>query len=246
MIGAALLWVGWYGFNVGSIVFVDGIDPSTQFLNETGLTFANTTLATMAAILGWLVVERLLHGKATSLGAASGIVAGLVAITPAAGAVNVFGASLIGAGRRCGLCLGRRPEVQARPGRLARRGRRPPGRRRHRHPDDRAVLGDGRRGVRRRRRAVDGLFYGGGFESLVTRPSASSWPSRGPAVATLVIALAIKYTIGWRISEEAEVDGIDADQHGESAYDLHGSLSGGAAPASSRRRALRPRKEPNA
>ncbi|HEY2272050.1 MAG TPA: ammonia channel protein, partial [Jatrophihabitantaceae bacterium] len=86
MIGAGLLWFGWYGFNVGSIVFTsDSLkDPSkfsTQFYAETGVTFMNTTLATMAAMLGWLLVERLLHGKATSLGAASGVVAGLVAIT---------------------------------------------------------------------------------------------------------------------------------------------------------------------
>ena len=104
MIGAGLLWVGWYGFNVGSIVFGD--DWSTakgtaanlaQFYSETGRTFANTTLATMAALLGWLLIERLMHGKATTLGAASGIVAGLVAITPACGAVNVSGAIAIGA-----------------------------------------------------------------------------------------------------------------------------------------------------
>ena len=87
MLGAGLLWLGWYGFNVGSIVFTGATDEenTAQFLSETGRTFANTTLATMAAILGWLLVERVLHKKATSLGAASGIVAGLVAITPGGG-----------------------------------------------------------------------------------------------------------------------------------------------------------------
>src|SRR3712207_5445523 len=85
MLGAGLLWLGWYGFNVGSIVFTGATDEenTAQFLSETGRTFANTTLATMAAILGWLAIERVLHKKATSLGAASGVVAGLVAITPA-------------------------------------------------------------------------------------------------------------------------------------------------------------------
>ena len=102
MIGAGLLWFGWYGFNVGSIVFTaDSLaDPaafSAQFQGETGVTFLNTTIATMAAMLGWLLMERLLHGKATSLGAASGIVAGLVAITPACGAVDLVGAIAIGA-----------------------------------------------------------------------------------------------------------------------------------------------------
>ena len=80
MLGAGLLWMGWYGFNVGSIVFGD--DPETQFFAETGRTFANTTLATMAAILGWLAIEYVMHRKATSLGAASGIVAGLVRSRP--------------------------------------------------------------------------------------------------------------------------------------------------------------------
>ena len=148
MLGAGLLWMGWYGFNVGSIVFGD--DPETQFPLETGRTFATTTLATMAAILGWLAVERLIHKKATSLGAASGIVAGLVAITPATGAVNLSGAVAIGAiaGAVCAWAVG--PEVQARLRRLARRGRRAPGRWHHRHRADRRVLHG--RGRRRRRR----------------------------------------------------------------------------------------------
>ena len=79
-----------------------------HFFSETGRTFATTTLATMAAILGWLAVERLVHKKATSLGAASGIVAGLVAITPATGAVNLSGAVAIGAiaGAVCAWAVG--------------------------------------------------------------------------------------------------------------------------------------------
>src|SRR6188472_2253923 len=102
MIGAGLLWFGWYGFNVGSIVFsADSLaDPaafSAQFQGETGWTFLNTTIATCAAMLAWLLVERIVHGKATSLGAASGIVAGLVAITPACGAVDLVGAIVVGA-----------------------------------------------------------------------------------------------------------------------------------------------------
>ena len=113
MIGAGLLWFGWYGFNVGSIVFTEASLKSAdkfseQFYAETGATFMNTTLATMAAMLAWLATERLLHGKATSLGAASGIVAGLVAITPSCGAVDLVGAIAIGviAGIACALAVG--------------------------------------------------------------------------------------------------------------------------------------------
>ena len=111
MIGAGLLWFGWYGFNVGSIVFVagdGGAKDTAQFMTETGVTFLNTTIATMAAMLAWLAVERFMHGKATSLGAASGIVAGLVAITPSCGAVNITGAIVIGAvaGAACAWAVG--------------------------------------------------------------------------------------------------------------------------------------------
>src|SRR5213078_3055059 len=102
-----------YGFNVGSIVFTSESlsDPtkfSNQFYSETGVTFMNTTLATMAAMLAWLAMERIVHGKATSLGAASGVVAGLVAITPACGAVDTVGALVVGtaAGAGCAYAVG--------------------------------------------------------------------------------------------------------------------------------------------
>ena len=227
MLGAALLWVGWYGFNVGSLVFSDGLDPSEQFLAETGLTFANTTLATMAAILGWLLVERLMHGKATSLGAASGIVAGLVAITPAAGAVDIVGALAIGviAGALCAWAVGWKFKLgyddsldvvgvhlvggivgTVLIGLFSTTA-----------PADSAVAG----GV------VDGLLYGGGFESLTAQVLGVLVAVVWSGVITLVIALAIKFTIGWRVDEDAEQEGIDLDQHGEAAYDLHSGMGGG-------------------
>ncbi len=224
MLGAAMLWVGWYGFNVGSIVFSEealegGEAYQTQFLNETGITFANTTLATMAAILAWLLVERMLHGKATSLGAASGIVAGLVAITPAAAAVNIFGALAIGAvsGAVCAWAVGLKFKMG--------------------YDDSLDVVGVhlvggiigtvliGLFSTTSSAGAVNGLFYGGGFGSLVDQSLGALVAIAWSGVATLVIALAIKYTIGWRISEDAEVEGIDFDQHGETAYDLHLSTS---------------------
>src|SRR6201991_4091427 len=87
MLGAGLLWFGWYGFNAGSALSSGGIAAST---------FVTTTVATGTAMLAWLLVERIRDGKATSLGAASGIVAGLVAITPSCSSVNVLGALIVG------------------------------------------------------------------------------------------------------------------------------------------------------
>lgn len=223
MLGAGLLWFGWYGFNVGSIVFTGETDEENmaQFFAETGRTFGNTTLATMAAILGWLLIERLLHGKATSLGAASGIVAGLVAITPAAGAVNLSGAVAIGliAGAVCAWAVGLKYKLG--------------------YDDSLDVVGvhlvggiigtvligvfstsDGAGGI-------DGLLDGGGVDSLVDQILGVLVAIVYVTVITTIIGLAIKFTLGLRITDEAEVEGIDFDQHGESAYDLHTSLSSG-------------------
>jgi ammonium transporter, Amt family len=88
MLGAALLWFGWFGFNAGSAIASNG---------TAGLALLNTIGATTAAVLAWLLVEKLRDGHATSLGAASGVVAGLVAITPACAFVGASGAFLIGA-----------------------------------------------------------------------------------------------------------------------------------------------------
>jgi Amt family ammonium transporter len=198
-----------------------GDDVDTQFPSETGVTFLNTTIATCAAMLGWLLVERLLHGKATSLGAASGIVAGLVAITPSCGAVELPGAILIGAvaGGLCAWAVGLKYKVGM---------------------DDSldvvgvhlvgGVVGTVLIGLVSSSDApggIDGLFYGGGFGSLGDQVMAALIAIAWSAVATAIIAYAIKLTIGWRVSEEAEVDGIDSDQHGESAYDLHTGLGSG-------------------
>jgi Amt family ammonium transporter len=221
MIGAGLLWFGWYGFNVGSIVFTGDSDEAntTQFMSETGVTFLNTTIATCAAMLAWLAMERVLHGKATSLGAASGIVAGLVAITPSCGAVETPGAILIGAaaGALCAWAVGLKYRFGM--------------------DDSLDVVGvhlvgglvgtlliglvssSGAPG------GIDGLFYGGGLGSLGDQAAAAAIAIAWSGVFTALIGLAIKYTIGWRVSEDAEVEGIDFDQHGETAYDLHLSTS---------------------
>jgi len=228
MLGAGLLWMGWYGFNVGSIVFgddwatEDGAQANLdQFFSETGRTFANTTLAAMAAIIGWLLIERMMHGKASTLGAASGIVAGLVAITPAAGAVNIEGALAIGviAGAVCAWAVGWKFKLG--------------------FDDSLDVVGvhlvggvigtlligvfstaDGAGGV-------DGLIFGGGFDSLVAQLLGVLVAFGWSGVGTLVIALVIKFTLGWRPDEDSEVGGIDLAEHGESAYDLHTGVGGG-------------------
>ena len=223
MIGAGLLWTGWYGFNVGSIVInTDAKDGGVgQFMSETGVTFLNTTIATMAAMLAWLLVERFLHGKATSLGAASGVVAGLVAITPACGAVDVLGAIVIGvvAGAACAFAVGLKFKMNL---------------------DDSldvvgvhlvgGVVGTVLIGLVSTSSApggIDGLFYGGGLGSLGDQAGAAGISIVWTGLLTAVIGLAIKYTIGWRVTPEAEVEGIDFAEHGESAYDLHTSVGGG-------------------
>ena len=223
MIGAGLLWFGWFGFNVGSIVFVNGDGgpkDTAQFMSETGVTWMNTTLATCAAMLAWLAAERIMHGKATSLGAASGIVAGLVAITPACGAVNIYGALIIGAvaGALCAWAVGLKFKVGL---------------------DDSldvvgvhlvgGIVGTVLIGLVSTASApggVDGLFYGGGVKPLVIQSLTALFAILWSGFWTLLIGLAIKATIGWRISPEDEVEGIDFAQHGETAYDFARDLGG--------------------
>jgi Amt family ammonium transporter len=217
MIGAGLLWFGWYGFNVGSIVFVagdNGAKDTAQFMSETGVTFVNTTVATAAAMLAWLVTERIVHGKATSLGAASGIVAGLVAITPSCGAVNVYGAIIIGvvAGVLCALAVSLKFKFG--------------------FDDSLDVVGVhlvgglvgtlliGFVSTSSAPGGIDGLFYGGGLSSLGHQFMAALFTIVWTGVLTTVIAFAIKFTLGWRVTDEAEVEGIDGDQHSESAYEI--------------------------
>ncbi len=140
LLGAALLWFGWFGFNAGSALAANGLAATA---------FVNTQAATAAAVIGWLVVEQVRDGRPTSLGAASGAVAGLVAITPACAFVSPLGALLLGvlAGAVCAWAVGLKWRLGLR--RLARRRRCPPGRRCVRL--DRAGLP-----VARRRPAVPG------------------------------------------------------------------------------------------
>ena len=143
MIGASLLWFGWFGFNAGSALEANG---------SAALAFMNTYLATACAVISWMLVEWIVKGKPSMLGAASGAVAGLVAITPAAGNVGIPGAFVIGLGVEHHLLLGMHgPKEDHRRRRLARRVRSPRSRRYLRSANDghlqRAELG--RSGLRR-------------------------------------------------------------------------------------------------
>jgi Amt family ammonium transporter len=211
MIGAGLLWFGWFGFNVGSIVFASTEEDAmlAQFTTETGLVWLNTTLATCAAMLGWLIVEKFRDGHATSLGAASGVVAGLVAITPACGALSPLGGMALGvvAGALCALAVGLKYKLG--------------------YDDSLDVVGVhlvggivGTIGIGFLS-TTTGLLYGEGVKQLVVQALVAGYAIVWSAIATLIVGLLIKYTIKWRISEDEEVDGIDFAEHGEAAYDLH-------------------------
>jgi Amt family ammonium transporter len=210
MIGAGLLWFGWFGFNVGSIVNLD------DYTTETGLVWLNTTLATCAAMMGWLLVEKIRDGHATSLGAASGAVAGLVAITPACGNLVPWSSMVLGlvAGGVCALAVG----LKYRFG----------------YDDSLDVVGVhlvggliGTIGVGFLASNDGGLLTGGGAKQLVVQVLVAVFAMVWSGVATLVVGLGIKAAIGLRLPEEDEVDGIDFAEHGEAAYDL--TTGGGAA-----------------
>jgi ammonium transporter, Amt family len=211
MLGAGLLWFGWYGFNAGSAVGSNGI---------AGATFITTTIATGTAMLGWLLTERIRDGKATSLGAASGIVAGLVAITPSCSSVNVVGALVVGlcAGVLCALAVGLKYKLG--------------------YDDSLDVVGVhlvggligtllvGLVAAPDAPAAVAGLFYGGGFDQLWRQAVGAGAVLLYSAVGTAIVALIVKYTIGLRISEEDESSGIDDAEHAETGYDLAAASAG--------------------
>jgi Amt family ammonium transporter len=198
MLGAALLWFGWFGFNAGSAFTADG---------NAGLAWVNTTAATAAAIIGWLVTEKIRDGHATSLGAASGIVAGLVAITPAAGALRPVTSIILGvvAGVLCALAVGLKYKFN--------------------FDDSLDVVGVhlvgglvGTIGIGFLA-ADGGLFLGDGVKLLVVQIVVALLALVFSGLVTAVIGFILKATMGWRVSEDAEVGGIDLAVHGETAYE---------------------------
>lgn len=209
MLGAGLLWFGWFGFNAGSALGANGI---------AAVAWVNTVTATAAACLGWLVLEKLRDGKATSLGAASGVVAGLVAITPACSSVTPVGAIILGflAGVLCALAVG----LKYRFG----------------YDDSLDVVGvhlvGGAFGTiaigflasADAPAGVDGLFWGGGVDQLWRQCVGAGAVLAYSFIVTYIIGYALHKTIGFRITEEEEIDGIDYAEHAESAYEL---ISGG-------------------
>jgi Amt family ammonium transporter len=205
MLGAGLLWFGWYGFNAGSATNSGGI---------AGSTFVTTTIATAAAMLAWLLTEKIRDGHATTLGAASGIVAGLVVITPSCSSVNVVGALAIGAigGCLCALAVGLKFKLG--------------------FDDSLDVVGvhmvGGLTGTLligffaapEAPAAVAGLFYGGGFDQLWRQAVGAFAVLIYSFVVTTILAYLLKFTLGLRLDEEDEANGIDEAEHAETAYEL--------------------------
>ena len=212
MIGAGILWFGWFGFNAGSALAANG---------QAAEVFVTTLVATGAATLGWLLIEKLRDGHATSLGAASGVVAGLVAITPACSSVTPLGAILVGlvAGVVCALAVGLKYRLG--------------------YDDSLDVVGVhlvggvwgtlavGLFASASTTAGVDGLFYGGGIDQLWRQAVGAGVVLVYSFVLTLVIGLVIQKAMRFRVTDEDEVTGIDSVVHAETGYDLD-SLGGGS------------------
>jgi Amt family ammonium transporter len=195
--GAAILWFGWFGFNAGSALGANGLAASA---------FTVTHLATAAAVLGWLVPERIKHGKATTIGGATGAVAGLVAITPAAGFVEPWAAILIGvaAGVICFLAVNLKSRIG--------------------YDDSLDVVGVHLVG------GIVGALLTGVFASAAVNAYSGSLSQLGKQAIAVVATMAYSFVVslailkvvdllvGVRVSEEDEMTGLDLSQHSEVAY----------------------------
>ncbi len=211
MIGSGLLWFGWFGFNAGSALAAN---------HTAAVVWVNTLVATGAAALGWLATERIRDGHATSLGAASGVVAGLVAITPSCSAVSPVGAIIVGvlAGVLCALAVGLKYKLG--------------------YDDSLDVVGVhlvgglwgtiaiGFFATAAAPAGVDGLFYGGGVDQLWRQVVGALAVLVVSFVLTYIIGIALHKTIGLRVTEEEEISGVDSSEHAEQGYDI-GSVTSG-------------------
>jgi Amt family ammonium transporter len=214
MLGAGLLWFGWFGFNAGSSLAANG---------TAGLAFMNTQVAAAGGLLGWLLVEKIRNGHATSLGAASGVVAGLVAITPACAFVAPWAAVVIGlvAGAICALAVSIKYALGF---------------------DDSldvvavhlvggiwGSLSIGLFGTSVvNSLGLDGVFYGGGTTLLLKQALGVGLVLAYSFLATLIIGFIIEKTIGFRVKKDAEVEGVDLSEHAETAYEMTSSSRGGS------------------
>lgn len=204
LLGTGILWFGWFGFNAGSAGAANSIAAHA---------LVNTSLAASAAMLGWLVAEKLKDGHATTLGGASGAVAGLVAITPCAGYVGGMSPIIIGAiaGVVCYLAISIKKALKL---------------------DDSldviavhlvggivgslllGLFGDSAINAA----GFDGVFFDGGTDLLVDQAVAVGAALAFSAVMTFIIAKAVDVAFGLRIDEDAEDTGLDLSQHAETAY----------------------------
>jgi ammonium transporter, Amt family len=225
LLGAGLLWFGWFGFNAGSALTASDL---------ASYAWVNTNTATATALIGWIVAEKIRYGKSTALGAASGAVAGLVAITPCAGWVSPFGSLFIGfiAGFGCAFAISLKNKLG--------------------FDDSLDVVGVHFVGGWIGTIAVgffsttgtnslgnNGVFYGGGgkyggWNLVLHQILAAGAVSIFSFVATFIIAKVINLVMTTRVSEEAEIEGLDTAIHGESAYDYGGVGGGGYSPAATK------------
>ena len=208
MLGAGLLWFGWFGFNAGSALGANAL---------AGQAFFTTMIATATAMLGWLAVERIRDGHYTSLGAASGAVAGLVAITPACAFVTPVGSIVIGmlAGAICSLAVGLKWRLG--------------------FDDSLDVVGVHLVGGAFGALSLgflaqgEGLFYGGDISLLGKQALAVGAVGGYLFVLAYAIGKALDLTVGFRIPAEDEVEGVDLFAHAETGYDIHSAGTGSGA-----------------
>lgn len=208
LLGAGLLWFGWFGFNAGSALGANG---------TAALVLINTQAATGAAVLGWLLVERIRDGYTTSVGAASGAVAGLVAITPACAALSPATSALLGviAGAVCAIASAAKYKLG--------------------YDDSLDVVGVHLVGGLIGSIGIGflatngGMFFGGGSQLLTKQVIGAVAVFAYSFVTTLIIGWAIKVTMGFRVATEVELTGIDSTLHAESAYEFeHRTVEEGA------------------
>ncbi|MFM7744038.1 MAG: ammonium transporter [Actinomycetota bacterium] len=204
VLGTGILWFGWFGFNAGSALGANGLAAQALI---------NTQLAAASAMLAWLLVERLRASHATTLGAASGAVAGLVAITPCAGFVGGMAPIIIGlvSGAVCYLALSLKTKfgfddsldviaVHLVGGLLG------------------ALLLGFFADTKVNSLGADGWFFGGGADLLGKQALASVATLAFSFIVTYIVAVIINKTIGIRVSTEDELVGLDQSQHAETAY----------------------------